>query len=111
MPGTSDGVWTPLPEGTFDCWEGLVLGRLEVDLRANPIGYNMSYYDLAGVIKMLHLKFVEQRSRSFEFQIRAQRDGVGDWAPVMKGAWRQNLQLPNNPQLGSSQSGGVDTAK
>lgn len=100
-----------MAEGVFDCRDGLVLGRLEVDLQDNPIGYDMSYYDLACVIKMLHSRFVEEWSRSFKFEFRAQRDGVGDWASVMKGAWKQNAQPPSNSQIGSPPSGGPDVAK
>ena len=111
VPRTSEGVWTPVPGGNFDCWNGLALGRLEVDLQDNSIGFDMSYYNLACVLQEFHSRFVEDSSRSFEFEFRAQRDGVGDWVPVMKGAWRQNAQPPSNSQMGSPPSGGLDITK
>ena len=111
VPRTSVGVWTPVAEGIFDCRSGLALGQLEVDLQDNPIGYDMSYYELACVLKLLHARFVEERSRSFDFQFRAQRDGVGEFVLVIKGSWKQDARPPNDLEMGSWQSGGLDVTK
>lgn len=100
-----------MPGGHFECWNELLLGELEVNLLDNPIGYDMAYYDVASVLKLLHARFVEDRSRSFEFEFRAQVDGRGEWTPVMEGEWRQDPRPPDNSQVGSQQSGGVNITK
>ncbi len=101
VPASGLGVWTPYPQGKYDC-HGNLPGVIRMSLVENTVGWKMAYHELAFLIKVLHhTEGVKDEAPFFDFIFNYtdelherpyERVVNGEWVKIFGGTGMTNAQ-------------------